>query len=102
MTTYLRVSYNDRVQARSLGAHWDNKVKMWFIPELCPEDSREDLLNTFGEAREKPIYIHVPYDERHHAKRLGCKFDGEKKCWFIPRSIDEAFEAELLKDFKQL
>ena len=33
-------------------------------------------------------YLNVPYKEKDIVKLLGARYDGEKKKWYVPQSID--------------
>lgn len=30
------------------------------------------------------VYLKVPYEQRHEARRLGARFDVERRSWYIP------------------
>jgi hypothetical protein len=36
------------------------------------------------------IYLDVPYAEKDEAKRLGARWDAERKAWFVPAGLDAA------------
>jgi putative DNA primase/helicase len=38
----------------------------------------------------KPVYLHVPFDDKDQAKALGAKFDSEKKQWFVFSDVLDA------------
>lgn len=35
-------------------------------------------------------YLFVPFEEKDDASRLGARFDGGKKAWFVPHKVDDA------------
>ena len=37
---------------------------------------------------EGAIFIHVPYEQKNIAKRMGAQWCLEKSCWYIPRGLD--------------
>lgn len=71
---YLEVPYEDRENAKALGARWDIKRRLWYVRDLA----------TYEQCRRwKPIeiYLNVPFDEKEDAKARGAKFDTGKKKW---------------------
>lgn len=44
---YIQVSYNDRVEAKNLGARWDGKAKEWFAPATLDDTQKAALLEKF-------------------------------------------------------
>ena len=38
---------------------------------------------------EKPVYLAVPYEDRHEAKSLGAKWDKGNGSWYVPAGIDK-------------
>lgn len=47
------------------------------------------------------IYLNVPYDEKNYAKKLGAKWDKEKKKWYAPIYEEEKFSRWLDNKNKQ-
>ena len=52
-------------------------------PEKKPETHQKNL-----DSLPKVEYINVRYEERLEAKKLGAKWDGQKKSWYIPQGVD--------------
>ncbi|MDM8558212.1 exodeoxyribonuclease VII large subunit [Candidatus Parabeggiatoa sp. HSG14] len=51
---------------------------------------------------EEPIFLDCPFSEKEEAKRLGAKFDWDRKKWFIPPGVEkEAFAKWLPKTVTQ-
>lgn len=46
------------------------------------------------------IYLNVPYNEKNYAKKLGAKWDNEKKKWYAPIYEQEKF-SRWLNNYKQ-
>lgn len=40
------------------------------------------------------IYLRVPYHEKEDAKRLGARWDGARKLWYIPEGVERAVFAQ--------
>ena len=45
----------------------------------------------------KKIYIKVSFDEKDEAKKLGAKWDGDKKSWYIMSNQDKALFSKWVK-----
>lgn len=41
---YIRINYNDKNKAKSLGAKWDPGVKSWYYYQSLSEDKKEDII----------------------------------------------------------
>lgn len=101
--TWLNVPYTSRNTARKLGARWDRDNKRWYAPEgvdLAPlrpflsEQQQERDMAVSGSAStverraEKPTALHVPYEDKELAKKLGARWDRERKQWYAPAGTD--------------
>jgi hypothetical protein len=46
-------------------------------------------LNTFGRSAPVPkIDLQVPFSEKDEAKRLGARWDGKQRTWYVPDGVD--------------
>lgn len=52
------------------------------------DNTNEDYLKLIKENNRKDIYINCHYNDRDDCKRLGGKWDNNKKSWYIPKEID--------------
>ena len=101
--TWLNVPYTSRNTAKKLGARWDRDNKRWYAPEgvdLAPlrpflsEQQQERDMAVSGSAStverraEKPTALHVPYEDKELAKKLGARWDRERKQWYAPAGTD--------------
>ena len=53
------------------------------------------------------IYLNVSYEDRHAAKKMGARFDGNKKKWYAPSCtnialIEKYGNANLVKEANSL
>lgn len=90
MSTVLFVPYECKDEVKSMGAKWDSTVSSWTIEK---DNENYDVLtkkftkNNMQLNRRKTIrYINVKYDDKELAKDLGCRFDKERKQWFVARN----------------
>ena len=88
---YLNVSYDEKDNAKHLGAKWNDKNKSWYV--MIFDENRDKLIYTYGlkeinnevdkaviekKVKNDRIYLKVSFDEKDNAKRLGALWDVEK------------------------
>ena len=56
--------------------HADRLANLAIGVESCPYSNSK-------QKQKQKIYLNVPYSEKNEAKKLGAKWDGKKKKWFI-------------------
>lgn len=78
------VPWNEKDEAKQLGAHWDPTTKVWYIPEGANPTA---LLNRWNAIKGR-LYIRVPWEDKDVIKRLGGRWDYKKKTWYIPDDVD--------------
>ena len=101
--TWLNVPYTARNTAKKLGARWDRDNKRWYAPEgvdlaplrpfLSEQQQERDMavsgsVSTVERRAEKPTALHVPYEDKELAKKLGARWDRERKQWYAPTGTD--------------
>jgi phage/plasmid primase-like uncharacterized protein len=87
---FLNVPYENRQEAKSLGAKWDSERKSWYAPvgtNLNPLSKWVETKMDNSKMSDK-IYLKVPYSEHKEAKALGAKWDLENKLWFVPNNVN--------------
>jgi len=68
----------DNEELKKKGAHWDGKLKKWYIKK-----SMLELFNKYIDKTEK-IYLNIPFALKDELKKeFNLKFDGIAKKWFI-------------------
>ena len=70
----LTISYDDKEDAKDLGAKWSTEYKTWYVPIGHPNINE---LQKFG----KIIALNVPFSEKNDAKELGVRWNNELRCW---------------------
>lgn len=103
VATYIDVPFDDKDEAKELGAKFDSNAKSWYIPEgvdveafskwksISPsslkvkKDSTKSRSASTGKSNtgKGKIYLKVEYADKDEVKRLGAKFDPAKKKWYI-------------------
>ncbi len=53
------------------------------------ETNASDSLKTEGKTKVQRKYLNVPYAEKDEAKKLGARWDGQKRSWYIPKGAED-------------
>lgn len=84
--TYLNVPYDDKDEVKALGAWFDMSKKAWYVPKngdlskftkWLPNGKVTTTVKT-----PKKVWLNVPYDDKDEAKKLGARWDKDKKKWY--------------------
>lgn len=107
---YLDVPYEEKNQARALGARWDGRAKSWYAPagadmkwlaQWLPKNRVLDVNqkavetvikeeNTMTNVATEKTFLAVPFADKDDAKALGARWDKEAKSWYAPEGTDLA------------
>lgn len=107
---YLDVPYEEKNQARALGARWDGRAKSWYAPagadmkwlaQWLPKNRVLDVNqkavetvikeeNTMTNVATEKTFLAVPFADKDDAKTLGARWDKEAKSWYAPEGTDLA------------
>lgn len=88
--TFLHVPFEDKEEAKALGAKWHRQAQAWFVPagvDAAAFSQWRKPIRTPGDAQ-RPLqpgreYLAVPYGERKAAKAAGAAWDPAAKSWFV-------------------
>lgn len=76
--TYLYVPFDDKDEAKALGARWDGSERLWFAPAGAD-------LPSFARW---PICLDVPFEQKDEAKAAGARWDGKRRRWHTTGGAD--------------
>lgn len=116
---YINVSYTYKDNVKKLGAKWDMNNKKWYYEDNLNEDNIKsikefEVLSSVeketvkekaakSDSREENIldnskvYIKIPFKNKDNVKKLGCKWDPEKKSWYYMSNTDKNKISEIMK-----
>jgi len=77
---YLDCPFEEKEDAKSLGARWDAKTKQWYVPEGAP------AVSIFHRWLPR-AYLDCTYDDKDQVKGLGAKWDASARRWFVPEGF---------------
>ena len=84
---YLNVPYEDKDKVKELGAFFDMKNKMWFVPK---GRSTEPFAKWLTNAKTvKKIRLDVPFEDKDAVKSLGARWDKDRKTWYILSTMEK-------------
>mmetsp|Transcript_10154 Transcript_10154/g.11687 ORF Transcript_10154/g.11687 Transcript_10154/m.11687 type:complete len:372 (+) Transcript_10154:318-1433(+) len=86
----LQVPYSEKEDAKSYGAKWDPKKRVWYAP-----NGEKELIERF---KDKRVYLDVPFEERHEAKSNGAWWDPNAKLWYARNSESNLVSRWPMKD----
>jgi len=109
------VEKQDKAAAKKLGAEWFRVMSYdawsngtnpydgyWGVPAGVPLEPFSQWITqpatasggtASGAAAQADVLLNVPFSEKNVAKKLGAKWNGERKKWYVPAGLDTtAFE----------
>jgi hypothetical protein len=91
----LWVPFEEKDQAKALGARWDYQAHAWYVPPgvdsapFAQWTQRGAALPAHERLRQPELdYLDVPYGERKAAKAAGAAWDPVARCWFVGPHAD--------------
>jgi ribonuclease HI len=100
------VSFDNKDQAKELGAKWNIKKKYWYADDSVSDENMQKLLEMKNSAKptiprkESGVkkYLKISYAKKDKAKSLGARWDSNVKSWYyIDEDISDDKKQELLK-----
>lgn len=112
---YINISYNHKDSAKKLGAKWDINKKKWYYEDnlkedivssikeleilslaekIAVKDGGSDNTDENGSAK---VHIKIPFKNKEAVKKLGCRWDAEKKSWYYLANLDKNKINDIMK-----
>lgn len=111
---YLQVPFNEKDEAKALGARWDRQQRAWYVPQ----DKEPSLFQKWSPSNdqlppktESPtvepvkkttdiVFLKVPFEEKDEARARGAKWNPEAKSWFVAKNDDLSLFSAWMPDTK--
>ena len=94
---YLKVSYQQRNEARFLGARWDPKAKLWYFPgEVLPQELEQFRPTTGVNERSEKIILEIPFACRDIAAKAGAQWDSGNGVYYFDKRPGDELPIELV------
>ena len=92
---FINITYNNKEEAKKLGAKWDLNKKSWYYDDKITEENKYKL--NLLEKNNKVAnvininknYIDISYSKKNLAKSYGAKWDSVVKKWFYLDTLEE-------------
>lgn len=103
---YLHIDYNNKDNAKSLGAKWDMNSKKWYYTDDTPDDKKQDLKNLETIIKNTPVepekeikknYVKIPFQSKTDAKKAGARWDAGVKSWYYTDELSADKIASIMK-----
>jgi len=105
------VSFDNKDQAKALGAKWDVKKKLWYAPSNISKENMDGLVELKTTktvitttpkqppSTEPRTYIKVSFSQKDKAKALGARWDASVKSWYY---IASHLSEEKIRELKNI
>jgi len=98
------ISYNNKNEAKELGAKWNVREKYWFVDSTISDENLQKLRELRKSTENKIIegskkYIKISFAQKNKAKSLGAKWDPSVKSWYY---LDSDISSEKKKELLNL
>ena len=97
----IKIDYKDSV--KKLGAKWDLSCKKWYYEDNIADANKKEILeietkslnsvpsDTGGidDNIHKKIFVKIPFTNKDAVKKLGCRWEPEKKSWYYMSNLEK-------------
>jgi ribonuclease HI len=114
---YINIAYMYKDVIKKLGAKWDINKKKWYYDDNISEDNIKSIkeIEILSETKKvndescegneeknnsennSKIYIKIPFKNKDSVKKLGGRWDPEKKSWYYLSTLDENKIKDIMK-----
>ena len=114
---YINIAYTYKDVIKKLGAKWDINKKKWYYDDNISEDNIKSIkeIEILSETKKvndessegneeknnsensSKIYIKIPFKNKDSVKKLGGRWDPEKKSWYYLSTLDENKIKDIMK-----
>ena len=105
---YINIKYEYKDAIKKLGAKWDLHCNKWYYEDNISETNKTaikdietmSINNTVNDEKvsldtgidleiHKKVYVKIPFANKDAGKKLGCRWDPEKKSWFYMSNLEK-------------
>jgi ribonuclease HI len=107
---YINIGFDYKDSVKKLGAKWDMSCKKWYYEDNISETNKkaiEDIVKMSESNMEneekitvasdngvdieinKKIYVKIPFKNKDAVKKLGCRWEPEKKSWYYMSNLEK-------------
>ncbi len=94
---YLKVSYDQKDEAKLFGARWDLRKKLWYFPgEVLPGELEQFRPSSEGDELLAKIVLDIPFTYRDIAAKAGARWDCGNRVYFFEKRPGHKLPSELV------
>jgi hypothetical protein len=105
---YINIKYEHKDAIKKLGAKWDLRCSKWYYEDNIADSNKKaiqdiekmsenDVVNEEKITTEagvdielhKKIYVKIPFINKDAVKKLGCRWEPEKKSWYYMSNFEK-------------
>jgi ribonuclease HI len=106
---YINIGFDYKDSVKKLGAKWDMSCKKWYYEDNISETNKkaiedivkmsesdtamteEKIVSDTGVDIEihKKVYVKIPFKNKDAVKKLGCRWEPEKKSWYYMSNLEK-------------
>src|SRR5580693_4317500 len=94
---YLKVSYDQKDEAKLFGARWDLRKKLWYFPgEVLPRELEQFRPSSEGDELLEKIVLDIPFTYRDIAAKAGARWDCGSRVYIFDKRPGHQLPSELV------
>ena len=105
---YINIKYEFKDAIKKLGAKWDTHCNKWYYEDNISEANKKaildiEIMSANNEVNEekiandtgvdveihKKVYVKIPFKNKDAVKKLGCRWEPEKKSWYYLSNLEK-------------
>ena len=102
----IKYEYKDAI--KKLGAKWDTNCSKWYYEDIISDENKKaildiEIMSAKNEVNEekivtdagidieihKKVYVKIPFKNKDAVKKLGCRWEPEKKSWYYMSNLEK-------------
>jgi len=96
----IKIDYKDSV--KKLGAKWDLSCKKWYYEDNIADANKNAILEIEKMSENDielhtKVYVNIPFKNKDAVRKLGCRWEPEKKSWYYMSNLDKKKIEEIKK-----
>ena len=96
----IKIDYKDSV--KKLGAKWDISCKKWYYEDNIADANKNEILEIQKMSESDielhtKVYVNIPFKNKDAVRKLGCRWEPEKKSWYYMSNLDKKKIEEIKK-----
>jgi ribonuclease HI len=99
---YINIKIEFKDSVKKLGAKWDLSCKKWYYEDNIADANKKEILEIETKSLNsapsdtwtddnihKKIFVKIPFTNKDAVKKLGCRWEPEKKSWYYMSNLEK-------------